>query len=95
MGRRGVEPDNASCLNWLQPLYANQTPDPVSQQNLAIDMGSPGKPGKSGKIWSENVTVRQKVTVTVCTHWHRKILVVAPANLIISGPTEMRPRRKL
>jgi hypothetical protein len=39
MGRRGVETDNASCLNWLQPLYANQTPDPVSQQNLAIDKG--------------------------------------------------------
>lgn len=39
MGRRGVEPDNASCLNWLQPLYANQTPDPVSQRNFAIDKG--------------------------------------------------------
>lgn len=39
MGRRGVEPVDASCPNWLQPLYANQTPDPVSQQNLAIYKG--------------------------------------------------------
>lgn len=48
MGRRGVEPDNASCLNWLQPLYANQTPDPVSQRKLAIDKGGRGDPGKTG-----------------------------------------------
>jgi hypothetical protein len=35
-GERGVEPVDASCPNWLQPLYANQTPDPVSQRNSQL-----------------------------------------------------------